>query len=81
MRPFQGQDQGAIPCWAANFMSEIQNLAGRLKAWREVNGYSREQAALALGVTASTVLRWEKGKAPRGLSKQALARALGNSDK
>jgi transcriptional regulator with XRE-family HTH domain len=55
----------------------MNHLPQRLHTWRTAAGLSREQAAARLGVTASTLFRWEHGLVlPKGLSKVVLEREL-----
>lgn len=37
-------------------------IADSLKAWRKANGLTREQAAVKIGVSMRTVVRWEANK-------------------
>lgn len=44
-------------------------LNEQLRDWRQKNHLTREQAALRLGVSMATYIRWETGKAsPRTLA-------------
>lgn len=47
--------------------------AEQIKTWRA--GRTLEQAAREIGVTTSTLHRWEKGAEPGGLGRKALERA------
>lgn len=55
----------------------MDHIPQRLRNWRAACALSREQAAARLGITSSTLFRWEQGLVhPRGLSKVALEREL-----
>ena len=44
-------------------MLSVENIAEQLKALRQQYGWSQEDLARELGVSFSTVNRWENGKA------------------
>lgn len=44
-------------------MPSMENIAEQLKALRRQHGWSQEDLARELGVSFSTVNRWENGKA------------------
>ena len=44
-------------------MPFMENIAGQLKTLRRQHGWSQEDLARELGVSFSTVNRWENGKA------------------
>lgn len=50
---------------------------GEIKALREQLGWTQERMARELGVSFSTVNRWEHGKTPSSLALQALKRLAG----
>lgn len=62
---------------------QVENPAfqARVKAWRQANGLSLMDAAAAVGVTVTTVWRWERyGKAPRSRNdRERLERAMGGT--
>ena len=59
-------------------MNETNNELGlALRAWRQTAGLSIERAAARLGVTASTLSRWERGLCrPHPLQRAAVEREL-----
>ena len=62
-------------------MPSMENIAEQLKALRQQRGWSQEDLARELGVSFSTVNRWENGKAkPSRLAGNQIARlfAKGN---
>lgn len=46
----------------------MQSVGLELKSWREREGLSKEAAAVRLGVSLATYVRWEAGKIPRSLA-------------
>lgn len=58
-------------------LKQVNELARRLYEYRVGQGLSREKVAGKLGVTGSTVYRWEKGLAsPKGLYEEKLKQFL-----
>lgn len=54
-------------------MPFMENIAEQLKALRQQQGWSQEDLARELGVSFSTVNRWENGKAkPSRLAQKGL---------
>ncbi len=62
-------------------MPFMENIAEQLKALRRQQGWSQEDLARELGVSFSTVNRWENGKAkPSRLAGNQIARLLGENE-
>lgn len=62
-------------------MPFMENIAEQLKALRKQQGWSQEDLARELGVSFSTVNRWENGKAkPSRLAGNQIARLLGKNE-
>ena len=62
-------------------MPFMENIAEQLKALRRQHGWSQEDLARELGVSFSTVNRWENGKAkPSRLAGNQIARLLGENE-
>ncbi len=62
-------------------MPSMENIAEQLKALRRQHGWSQEDLAHELGVSFSTVNRWENGKArPSGLAGNQNFRLLDRND-
>jgi DNA-binding transcriptional regulator YiaG len=60
---------------------QLPDLVRRLVAFRGKHNLSREAVARALGVSASTVYRWEKGRCvPTGLARQHLEAYLSEKE-
>lgn len=58
-------------------MSDMGITVAAIRAWREGVGLTRDQAARVLDVTASTVYRWETGRAtPTGRAARKLRMLL-----
>ncbi|MFO8071439.1 MAG: helix-turn-helix domain-containing protein [Polyangia bacterium] len=58
---------------------EVQITPSAVRDLRKHLGFTQEQFARELGVTMSTVSRWETGRAqPSGLARQRLPGCLGN---
>ena len=54
-------------------MPSMENIAEQLKALRQQHGWSQEDLARELGVSFSTVNRWENGKAkPSRLAQKSI---------
>ena len=54
-----------------------EELAARLRAWREKNDFSQSEAALRLQISKRTLQEWEQGRAePRGLASAAIEKAI-----
>jgi DNA-binding transcriptional regulator YiaG len=50
------------------------NIAARLKKWRDANELSQREAAEKLGVSQRTLQEWEQARSnPRGLALKALS--------
>ena len=59
----------------------MENIAEQLKALRRQRGWSQEDLARELGVSFSTVNRWENGKTkPSRLAGNQIARLLEGSE-
>lgn len=65
-----GYDFPLPPIYAGNMAG---NLAARIKALRVSKGYNQTEMAERLGVTQSTVTRWENGALPRADQLKLLA--------
>ena len=62
-------------------MPSMENIAEQLKALRRQHGWSQEDLARELGVSFSTVNRWENDKAkPSKLAKKQLKRLLSEAN-
>ena len=62
-------------------MPSMENIAEQLKALRRQHGWSQEDLARELGVSFSTVNRWENGKAkPSKLAKKQIKRLLSEAN-
>lgn len=62
-------------------MPSMENIAEQLKALRQQHGWSQEDLARELGVSFSTVNRWENGKAkPSRLAKKQIKRLLSEAN-
>lgn len=59
-------------------MPSMENIAEQLKALRRQHGWSQEDLARELGVSFSTVNRWENGKAKPSKLAQARIKQLLN---
>lgn len=58
-------------------MSDKSEFSGALKAWRETQGLSQRALAKRLGITQSTIFRYEKGVAlPSAAIRQKLLREM-----
>lgn len=63
-------------------MPFMENIAEQLKALRQQQGWSQEDLARELGVSFSTVNRWENGKAkPSKLAQKQITLLVSNSDR
>lgn len=62
-------------------MPSMENIAEQLKALRRQRGWSQEDLARELGVSFSTVNRWENDKAkPSKLAKKQIKRLLSEAN-
>jgi len=62
-------------------MPSMENIAEQLKALRRQHGWSQEDLARELGVSFSTVNRWENDKAkPSKLAKKQIKRLLSEAN-
>ena len=59
-------------------MPSMENIAEQLKALRQQRGWSQEDLARELGVSFSSVNRWENGKAKPSKLAQARIKQLLN---
>lgn len=59
-------------------MPSMENIAEQLKALRRQHGWSQEDLARELGVSFSSVNRWENGKAKPSKLAQARIKQLLN---
>jgi len=50
-------------------------ISEQIKAWRKAKDISLEKAAQIIGVTVSTLYRYEHGQIPSSLGKSALIKA------
>lgn len=63
-------------------MNTQQNdISSRVRAWRRRANLSYERAGGRIGVSGSTVMRWERGTRPVGLQREAIERILGESER